>query len=119
MFRVVFFIESTEDKWSLGPKIWRDYFNWFSIQEDAAFEMGEIHYLKPSHRPGRSMFGTRNFSTEVTSAPSCGRVLIVRPSEAQARKPSDLYLSRIVMEFQNSFFKYKLWGFSSFSIFRE
>ena len=47
------------------------------------------------------------------------RVLIVRPSEAQARKPYDLYLSRIVMEFQNSFFKYKLWGFSSFSIFRE
>ena len=35
------------------------------------------------------------------------RVLIVRPSEAQARKPYDLYLSRIVMEFQNSFFKYK------------
>ena len=30
------------------------------------------------------------------------RVLIVRPSEAQARKPYDLYLSRIVMEFQNS-----------------
>ena len=47
------------------------------------------------------------------------RVLIVRPSEAQARKPYDLYLSRIVTEFQNSFFKYKLWGFSSFSIFRE
>ena len=38
---------------------------------------------------------------------------------AMARKPYDLYLSRIVMEFQNSFFKYKLWGFSSFSIFRE
>ena len=47
------------------------------------------------------------------------RVLIVRPSEAQARKPYDLYLSRIVMEFQNSFFKYKLWGFSLFSFFQE
>ena len=47
------------------------------------------------------------------------RVLIVRPSEAQARKPYDLYLSRIVMEFQNSFFRYKLWGFSSFSFFQE
>ena len=51
MIRVVFFIESTEDKWSLGPKIWRYYLNWFSIYEDAAFEMGEIYYLKPSHRP--------------------------------------------------------------------
>ena len=51
MFRVIFFIESTEDKWSLGPKIWRHYLNWFSMHEDAAFEMGEIHYLKPSHRP--------------------------------------------------------------------
>ena len=52
MYRVVFFIELTEDKWSLGPKIWRHYLNWFSMHEDAAFEMGEIHYLKPSHRPG-------------------------------------------------------------------
>ena len=49
MFRVVFFIESTEEKWSLGPKIWRYYLNWFSIHEEAKFEMGEINFLKPSY----------------------------------------------------------------------
>merc|ERR1712131_360335 len=51
MFKVVFFIESTEDKWSLGPKIWRYYMNWFTAHEEAAFEILGIHYLKPSHRP--------------------------------------------------------------------
>ena len=49
MFRFVFFIEPTEEKWSIGPKIWRYYLNWFSIHEDAEFEMGKIHFLKPSY----------------------------------------------------------------------
>ena len=51
MFQVVFFIESTEEKWSIGPKIWRFYQNWFSIHEEDAFEILGIHYLKPSCRP--------------------------------------------------------------------
>ena len=51
MFKVVFFVESTEDKWSLGPKIWRYYMNWFTAHEEAAFEILGIHYLKPSYRP--------------------------------------------------------------------
>ena len=34
------------------------------------------------------------------------RVRKVRPSEAKAREPYDLYLSRIVMELHNSFSKY-------------
>ena len=47
------------------------------------------------------------------------RVRKVQPSEAQARKPNDLYLSRIVMKFQNSLFNYKLWSFSSVSLFQK
>ena len=58
-------------------------------------------------------------SLNTDNFPGHHRVLIVRPSEAQAREPYNLYLSRIIMEFQNSFFKYKLWGFSSFSFFQE
>ena len=51
MFNIVLFVESTEEKWSIGPKIGDWYFNWFSIHEDAGFELLGIHYLQPSHRP--------------------------------------------------------------------
>ena len=51
MFDIVLFVEPTEEKWSIGPKIGDWYLNWFSIYEDAGFELLGIHYLQPSHRP--------------------------------------------------------------------
>ena len=49
MLKIVLFVEPTDEKWSIGPKLGNWYINWFCIHEDAAFEVLGIHYLKPSH----------------------------------------------------------------------
>ena len=62
--------------------------------------------------PNRCQFGIRISKMLFPEFSVSPRVRIVRPSEAKAREPYDIYLRLMFMEFQNPFCKYLIWGFS-------
>ena len=50
MQKLVFFLEPSEDSWNVSLKSGNMCWNRFSVDEDAAFELLDVHYLKKSSR---------------------------------------------------------------------